>query len=512
MIRSTLILWLSAVACLLAAERSDLLRFTNGDQLHGTFCGIQNGLQAIWQRDDVNLPVEFKTTSIRHIVINGGRPLKSLESLSNVTLVNGDRVPGIITAIDDEQITLETTFAGALRIPRSQTSIISPNPLGGRVYYHGPFSKDDWKMKHVQFPDGLPQADAKDPAKPENEKTAAPAAEDEPPGQWVFSGSAWYWQNKSYGTALIREKAMPDRAVLSFDLAWKNRLSFAIAFNADFCKAKPKEANKPNDKKVRIMVPNDSSELPRLFGNSYVLQLTANYLMLYRSSVDDNGNGSVNRSQINTNSLRLGETGNAKVEIRSNRLTGGIFLFVNDEFVAQWSANELAGFEGADTTKMGSGFGFVTQGTDSQIRISDLVVSEWNGMPDSARSLQMDDQDVVLMANGTDRFAGKVGKLGEDGKVRFEGKHGTFLFPLNDVAEIRFARSQQASASEPPANNVIVRLAPIGAISGTPISGDVSTLVIHNPIIGELNLSTAPAVMLEFNASKNFINSWDADF
>ncbi len=510
MIRRALILWLSPFACLLAKERPDLLRFTNGDQLHGTFLGIQKGPQASWKRDDVELPVEFKTGNIRHIVLHGGRPLKSLESLSNVTLVNGDRVPGNITAIDDEQITMETTFAGVLRIPRAQVSIISPNPLGGRVHYHGPFSEDDWKMKHSQFPDGLPPSVPEDQTKPkkDNESDAA----DGPPGRWMFSGSAWYWQQKKSGTALIRENAMPDRAVLCFDLAWKNRLNFAIAFNADFAQVNAKNPDKPNAQKVRVMMPGDSSELPRLFGNSYVLQMASNYLMLFRSSVDKEGNGSVDRAQVNTNNLRLGETGKAKVEIRSNRLSGGISLFINDEFVAQWSAKELGGFEAAEINNLGNGFGFVVQGSDSPIRISDVVVSEWNGMPDSARSLQVDDQDVVLMANGTDRLAGKVGKLDEEGKVRFEGKHGNFQFPLNDVAEIRFAREQQAVAAQAPANNIIIRLAPIGVISGTPISGNGTNLEIINPIMGEINLSTAPAVMLEFNASNQFIDSWDVDF
>ena len=114
---------------------------------------------------------------------------------------------------------------------------------------------------------------------------------------------------------------------------------------------------------------------------------------------------------------------------------------MNDEFVTQWSESDLVDRKGESFGGKGSGFGFLVQGGDSPVRISDIVISEWNGMPDSARSLQVDDQDVVLMANGTDRYAGRVGELDADGKLRFEGKHGSFRFPLEEVAEIRFARS-----------------------------------------------------------------------
>nr|MCU0748099.1 hypothetical protein [Akkermansiaceae bacterium] len=49
-----------SAAMLMAAETQDLLRFTNGDQLHGSFLGMKEGPQAVWRRDDVSAPVDFK--------------------------------------------------------------------------------------------------------------------------------------------------------------------------------------------------------------------------------------------------------------------------------------------------------------------------------------------------------------------------------------------------------------------------------------------------------------------
>lgn len=483
-----------------APESVDLLRFSNGDQLHGTFLGIGSGTQVKWKREDLADPVEFKTGGLRHIILNGGRPSRSPGGLSHIGLSNGDRIPGTVTALDEETLTLDTACAGVLRVPRKHLPFLAPNPMGGRVHYHGPFTEDGWKMAHTSFPEGLPapEADAK--------------AGDASPGRWEFSGSAWYWKGPGAGTSLFRPDGMTERSVLRFNLAWKSRLNIAVAFHADLFVPEPKD-KEGGDRPVRKGVPAaDSSDLPRLFGNSYVLQMYSSYLMLYRASVDREGNTNLERVQLNNNNLRLGETGRAAVEIRSNRVNGNIALFINDEFVSQWSEGGPNAREGVTFAGKGAGFGFVVQGEESPVRLSDIVVSEWNGMPDSARSLEVEDQDVVLMANGTDRFAGKVLRMESDGRLAFEGRHGRFHFPLSDVAEIRFARARVSPAADEPAENLSLRMDPIGTFSGRPVSGDRSSLTLQHSVLGQVKVSTDSAVMLEFNPSNQIIDDWDADF
>lgn len=483
------------------AELPDLLRFTNEDQLRGSFGGLRDGSQALWKNEDLAEPACFKTDRIRHIVLRGGRPLKMLGTLSHADLVNGDKVTGTIVALDEDSVTLDTGYAGKLTVPRDHVSMLAPNPLGGRVAYYGPFAEDDWKMIHADFPDGMP---AENPQTEDKEKEAA-----EQPGRWDFSGSAWYWNHKSGGTSLIRDTGMPDRSVLRFDLAWKNRLNLSIALHADFARPKPEEKddNRQDNRAGSIM---NTANLPRLFGNSYVLQLYSNYPTLLRTSVDEDGKAMIERPRTSGGAARLGETGRARIELRSNRKTGEITLFVNDEFTAQWNGLEMD--DDGKAAGVGSGFGFVSQGGDSPVRISDIVMSEWNGMPDSARSLQMDQQDVVLMSNGTDRYTGKVGALDDQGGILFEGKYGRFRFPIEDVSEIRFAQQSLAAAGEPPADNVVIRFAPIGAITGQPVPGEGSSIGIISPIMGKLDLSLEPAVMIEFNATSPPLDDWNADF
>ena len=506
MIRFLLISWMSGTIAHAATEPSDLLRFTNGDQLHGTFQGLKDGPHILWQRDDVTGAVTFDSSKIRHVVLRGGRPKKSLTSISNISLVNGDRVPGRITAMDADTVTVDTSYAGSLTIPRAQVTMLAPSPMGGRLRYHGPFIEDEWRMAHASFPEGLPPAPL---AEDDNTSKKNDGA-----GRWVFSRSAWYWAGKTSGTALIRDNAMLDRSVLRFDISWKNRLAIAIAFHADFKKVTPPvqdaDGENPKPRKGRFAA-GDSQILPILFGNSYVLQIFPNHMMMFRSSVSEDGSPSVEQVQSNFNAIRLGEVGNATVELRCNRLSGEICLFVNNEFVSQWSEDPGRADSESLYAGKGGGFGFVVQTEDSPVRISDVMVAEWNGMPDSARSLQVDEHDIVLLANGTDRFSGKVGSL-RDGKILLEGKYGRFEFDLDDVAEIRFARDGLAKATEPVADSLSVHFSPLGFISGRPLAGDASSLRLLNPACGEIQLNLDAATLLDFQSSNHITDDWEQDF
>lgn len=503
MIRYLTLSWLTGLLALTAAEPQDLLRFGNGDQLHGKFTGIKDGPQVIWQRDDVKAPVDFKTEQLRHIVLNGGRPKTGLASLSHVVLVNGDSIPGTVTDMDAEGITLETPYAGSLRVPRDQMAMLAPSPLGGRLHYHGPFIKDEWKMANASFPSGMPAVSEK---KDEDGS---------PPGRWEFSGSSWYWSSKLSGTGLLKEDAMADRTILRFDLAWKNRLSLAIGFHADFQKPEKKQGDEKDagaqPPRQNAFGPGDSSIFPQLFGNAYVLQVFSTHMMLFRVSTDTEARLPVERVQNNGSSIRLGESGRAILEIRCSRISGDISLFIDGESVARWSEPAGTAQDAARYSGKGNGFGFVVQTEESPVRISDIMVAEWNGMPDAARSMQTDEQDIVLLANGTDRFSGKVRNF-NSGKVEMENKYGLFQFALDDIAEIRFARNRLAKESDHPAGNVMVRLGPLGRISGKPLSGDGNSIRLQNPVCGEMNINLESAVMLDFQNTTNSIDDWDAEF
>ncbi|MFK7851657.1 MAG: hypothetical protein AB8D78_11830 [Akkermansiaceae bacterium] len=487
------------------SEKPDLLRFENGDQLHGDFGGIEEGPAVLWKRDDVSGEVNFKTSDLRQIVLRGRRPAKALQDLSHVGTANGDRIPGRVRELNDDQIILDTQFGGEIEIPRDRVGLIAPNPMGGRVLYSGPFDQTEWLMVDRDHPQGLPIVD------PETEKEAEEGkdeAEDKSP-RWKFFGSAWYWQNKETGTGLVQKAGMPDKAVFQCQVSWKSRISLAIGFHSNFEIPKKEEGD---EKKAPVVNRGSSTNsLAEVFGESYVLHLYSNYVVLYRTYFDENGNPRVQRVRTSHSSVRLGDSGSAKIEIRSNRESGEIILFVNDEFVVQWSEPTDNEEIGGGFAGKGSGFGFLVQTANSPVRISEVVVAEWNGMPDAARSLQIDESDIVLLTNGTDRFSGKV-KAIKDGKLKLEGRFGDFEFPMAEVAEIRFAKNSIKKVEEMDSDSIKVRFYPIGTLTGKPVSGDSGKLQMVSGAAGEIDINLDSAVMLEFRSSGSYLDDWDTDF
>ncbi len=495
----TLTFFLASTPLLHGEElRQDLLSFTNGDQLHGKLSGIAAGPSIQWKRHDVGEDVTFKSSELRRIVLRGGRPVKSTQSYSHIGTSNGDRIPGIVLEMDEKRLLIDTKFGGMINIPRDQVGLIAPNPLGGKMLYYGPYDPEEWLLFNDKHPEGI---------------SALKGDKKSKMLLWKHSGSAWYWQNKKIGTALAKKAGMPDRAILRFDIAWKSRLACAIAFHANFKQAQPLKVNEDADEQHKNLVGGviNSLSVPSIFGECYVLQLYSNYVMLLRSSFDEEGRPKLDRLQTPNSSLQLGDTGNATFEIRCNRPSGEISLFINDEFVVQWSEVGI-GLDGAEGyAGKGDGFGFLVQAEDSPVRISEMVIANWNGMPDAARSLQVDDADVVLLINGTDRFSGNVIGLNQ-GKLKLEGRYGDFEFPIEEIAEVRFAKSRIAEAPNAPLDAIKTRLHPLGRITGRPISGDAGILRMMSVAAGEIDINLDYAVMLEFRESESFMDDWDEEF
>jgi hypothetical protein len=481
-----------------ADEPDDLLRFANGDVIHGHFVGVENGPRLMWQRDDLPSPVGFDASKLRQLVFNSGKPTNALASPSNAVMVNGDLLPGRILKLTDTALTLETEFAGTLEIPRTAVAQINPNPHGGQLHYSGPFNTDGWTMPADANAKDAPALEDEDmprdpfaPARPQR-----PANQPQKGEPWLFSGAAFY----SNGTLpLLRDVHMPDRARLRFEIAWRSRLNLTIGFHADM--KVPTKAAEPQQPQFR-----GQQNYPYIFGNSYVLTIYSSYAQLWRSGFDEAGNPlSPERIQVGNTSLNLPESGSAVLELRCDRKAKTIALYINDEFALQWDE--------ADTpyAGKGSGIGFICPAGSNQVRISEVLVASWNGMSDSARSMESADTDVVLLVNGTDRFAGNIRQI-DNGEVTLTGTYAEMRIPLTEVAEIHFAKDRRMAVAEPSAKNATVKFFPLGRVTGQLITSKDGSLTMDSPILGKLDVNLRYPIMFDFSNTSSFIDDWNVGF
>ncbi len=493
-----------------AAPAEDLLRFTNGNQIDGRFAGMDPAGTITWTRPDVATPMPFQRDKIRQIVLRHAKPLSPLTDPCHVTLVNGDRIPGKVIAADERSFTLETSAAGTLELPRDAVSVIAPHPFGGRLIYAGPFDAKGWNIVRSDAPvfDDLFAGNlAAGRAVPKRE--AKDGKEEERP-TWTHTGASWY--SRGGQDAITLDAGMPDRSLLRFKLGWRSRPNIAIAFHADLQIPEVKEKEKDGED-AQPAPPNfgGMQNLARLFGSGYVLNFQSGYVHLQRTGFDEEGNPQVERVRVGSTTVRLNDTGEAIFEIRCDRREGTIAVHVDGEFAIQWSTAE----DGADAGTRrdsyqapGGGLGFQVQGSASEVRISEVVVAEWNGMTDSARSMESETRDIVLLTNGTDRFSGKV--LGiREGHLEIEASYAPLKIPLAEVAEVHFAREGRRKDSEAAASEITVHLQPVGRISGVPLSAADGRIQLDTRLAGKIDLDLAPAVVLEFQSAGGFLDAWD---
>ena len=489
-------------------KTQDHLRFINGDQLEGRFGGINSSGKIFWERPDISAPIELQRDKVRQIVLRDARPVSPLTDPCHVTLINGDRIPGKVVAADSHEMTLESSAAGTLTLARDTISAIAPNPFGGRLLYAGPFDDKGWHIVPTdKGGDDLLTGDGPAPRGKDKDKKKDDAEDADKPA-WSHAGAAWY--SRGGGDALTYDAGMPDRSLLRFKLGWRSRPTVAVAFHADFTQPVPKKKGegeagaKEEDRPPLGVMPN----FARLFGSSYVLNFNSGYVHLQRTGFDED-----ERVRVGATTVRLPDTGDALFEIRCDRKEGSIAVYINGEFAVQWytaEEGEAPDAAGGSYKAPGGGFGFHVQGGATQIRISDIVVAEWNGMTDSARSMETDEQDIVLLNNGTDRFSGSIRAIHEN-QVEIEAKYASLKIPMQDVAEIHFARSNRRKVEEDPESGIVVHMQPVGRISGVPVSSADGRMQLESQLAGKIDLDLAPAVVLEFQSAGGFLDEWEDD-
>jgi len=468
-------------------EAMDMLRFTNYDTLHGSYLAFGPKDTILWQSLESPDPIPFNTKKIHRIVLNHSRAHKAIKYKSAVKLVNGDVIPGVITSTDDETVTLKTEHLGTITIPRENISTLSPSPFGGKLLYYGPLNTEGWKTVSAEKPKEK-KADKKE-AKPDPE-------EDKKQTDWKHIANAWY-AGTDKSKYLVMENALPDQCRLSFKLAWRGTLYTNVILHADFDPPEKKETDDPPRRTI--------NNTP---GHAYILSLTTHSATLSSLTYDENGKTQTNRFDATRASLGLSGKDETQIELRLDRINKSILLFADGSFKAKWALGDK--YEGK-----GNCLAFnrnISYTTNAEIRISNIAISHWNGMKDSAQSMSTPKRDVILLNNGVDRFSGTLKGI-NDGQVSFFGSYNNEMtIPLDEVQEIHLATNQQKAPPKTAKKAVYFFVYPYGRITGSPTTSQNGKTKLTTNLLGEVELDVRYINIIDFSHKNSLLDIWDDNF
>lgn len=410
------------------------LVFKNGDLLRGALQSIQGAKEVTWRHPDAGAPSRFPPQALSEVLFDNALPRESVATNAcRVVLLNDDQLEGKLVSLEEDRITLDTWYAGALKIPRGLARSIVPISPGRSLLFEGPYGLEGWTMGKVN---------------------AAAIVES---GEWKYKNEAFY-ANKS--SSIARDVKLPDVASIQFDIAWKNFFYMAVALYTE------------NLQPVNLA--NKDTEPD--FSGFYSLQIntfSANLLPVKKNDPL--------RYLGQTPLPSLSQKNSAHVEIRVNKPKKTIALLIDGALARQWTDTE-------DFAGQGTAIRFVHQG-QGVVKLGKIRVTEWDGqMEDKGPPVADQKQDAARLRNG-DRIAGKIDEI-KDGKLGITMQGAKLSIPFERIKIIDLA-TEGARGPQPPANPVRATFVRGGSVTLQIDSWDAAGLKATIPGLGDFNLLPA---------------------
>jgi len=355
-----------------AGKAEDVLKFKNGDKLHGILVAASPDEGICWSREDTRSAIRFALANVAEIQLGNvaAPPLRGPRAVAHLT--NGDSLSGEIVALSQQTLQFRTWYAGELALKRPMLASLEPGLGTLTVLYAGPNSITEWQQRVNRTGQG-----------------------------WTFKKGALVASGGSGGTVIGRDVKLPDTASIECDIGWMGYANVLLLFYAE---------NFEN------------------YYNSdcYALQISSGTVYLQRCQ-RNSGMNNVDQP-INVDSLQ--RKNKAHIALKVNKQKKTISLFLDGSFVKQWT-------DRADFAGRGTGLGFVTQG--QPIRISNIVVSEWDGKLDldAGAPGAAAEEDIVRLING-DKLTGRLDTIA-NGQLQFATSYARLEVPLTRVAEVLLA-------------------------------------------------------------------------
>ena len=495
--------WLLIVCLLIAFAvhaapiRTGTLTFRSGDKMTGAMIGYDAKEGFLWEHPAVADEMRVEAVSVRKISFSTEVAPKGARIHSaRVRLVNGDEIAGELSALDEKMLTLDTWYAGRLRIPRVAIVHLVPGALS-KVVFEGPDSLKGWgaAVMGVYLGDdgdlfggvtvertvegspaekaGLMAGDIITSINGKPFKVRAKMirfVKGHEPGDRIeivvkragkeikfkLSLASIHWNFKdgvmtSNGTGGIigREFNWPERTNVEFDLAWPTVLGIDIIVQAD--------------------------QLYTLTSvNAYAIRLNSSYAYLYRYTSDGNNFQTSSLGSVQLSRHIAGKKkGRFSVLLDSKKKS--ISLLLGGKLVKKWQ--EPAAWAGK-----GRSLQFNPQ-TSNAMSISNIRVSEWDGrLPNQSVNASGGDgrEDFVRLAND-DTMSGDIGGIsGGKLSVKMSFAEKPIDIPLARLSLVKFGRKDGAVPE------LLPETIPIGKV--TVVNKEKQTLGFEEVLRGAVEL------------------------
>jgi hypothetical protein len=395
----------------LDGQTMDYLWLRNGDRLNGKLAGIDP--QSVrWKIADAAQPIEFKPETVAEIDFPdyaARLPATKAEFSCKLQLADGSLLRGSLVSCDLESLLLDTWYGGRLTVARNAIQKLSVT-TSATTAFDGITSKEGW-----------------------TEGSAATAAFAGDSGVWTYRNGAFYADKPA---SIARDLRLPDVADMEFDLTWKGALNLAIALYTDSLQP--------------ILLSNKENGPD--FGGFYSLRIQSVFMQLMRiKKKEPLGQSSLGDLVVPS----LSQTNRVHVNLRCSKPGHFVALFIDGALIKQWV--DAAGFAGE-----GTGVRFVQNPPGGAVKISNLLVSRWDGVLEENKNADIDSaHDTAWLSDGV-VLSGTVKSIG-GGKMSFQTSKEQVDTPLEKLRAVEFAQPRASGAS----GAMALRVAPAGGGMGS---------------------------------------------
>ncbi|MBL69275.1 MAG: hypothetical protein CMO74_12655 [Verrucomicrobiales bacterium] len=460
-----------------AAPRKGTLILSNGDKIVGALVGYDVKGNFLWRHPAVRTEMQVAGSGVSRLQLAAVTPIKGARPHSaRVKLVNGDDFAGELAALDEKALTLDTWYAGRLRIPRAAIAHLMPGSTS-KVVFEGPDSLKGWgaAVMGVYLGDdgdlfggvtvertvdnspaqkaGLMAGDIitsingqpfKERAKlirfvkghEPGDKVEVALKRDGKEKKFNFALDSIHWRmeegalvSRGTGGIIGREFDWPGRVNVEFDLSWNATPSMDVILKAD--------------KLYTIS-----------YTNAYSIRINSSYVYLYRYlSAGPNNFQTASLGSAQVSRFLSGKKG-GRFSIRMDEKKKTIALLIDNKHVKTW--REPAAWAGKGRALQFS------PTTPNPMVIGNIRVTEWDGrLPNQSIDAGGGDgkKDFVRLIND-DSMSGEIGRIfGGKLTVKMPFAEKPLDVPLNRIGLVKFARVEGGGPGTLP------EMTPIGRIT-----------------------------------------------